>query len=272
MVAKLQHAAARTGRGFTLVELLVVIAIVAILIALVLPTISGARRAAQDVVCASRLRQLSAATTMFLGQHKHYPDAPVMPGFGGPLPLAQTADLLNSIGVSLQWPQISGAERVDDLPLSAVCQARREFDLMKDPYPAAAFGLPFWLTGYAYFGGALDARDAAGASTAVALPPARLSDRRGKKRGIIWGDYLVLLKAGDQSLGWGYMHFKGGHVVNPDFVTAVEATSYRGHHRAWSDGSVEWLARGAVSLNPADAERAAFYRVGAAGALRAYFY
>src|SRR5688572_29034932 len=180
MIAKLQYAAARPGRGFTLVELLVVIAIVAILIALTLPTIIGARRAAQDVVCASRLRQLSAATTIFLGHHKHYPDGRIMPALGGPLPLAQTTDLLNSIGASLKWPQISGAERVDDLPLSAVCHARREFEVLKDPYPAVAFGLPFWLTGYAYYGGAMDARDAAGSSTAIALPPLRVSDRRGR--------------------------------------------------------------------------------------------
>ena len=55
--------------AFTLVEVLVSIAVLAVLIAIMLPTLGGVRESARRVACASNLRQMGLATYLYSNRH-----------------------------------------------------------------------------------------------------------------------------------------------------------------------------------------------------------
>jgi len=84
-----RHQPYESGReaGFTLIELLVVIAIIAILAALLLPSLAKAKEQGKSARCLSNLRQLALAATLYADENeqalpwsvRHW-TAPSMPG------------------------------------------------------------------------------------------------------------------------------------------------------------------------------------------------
>jgi prepilin-type N-terminal cleavage/methylation domain-containing protein len=61
-----------SGSAFTLIELLVVIAIIALLVAILLPALAGARRAARTTLCAAQLQQMGVSTASYGLDHKDF--------------------------------------------------------------------------------------------------------------------------------------------------------------------------------------------------------
>jgi prepilin-type N-terminal cleavage/methylation domain-containing protein len=73
IVTKLTTIHHRRVRGFSLVELLVVIAIVALLLAMLLPSMAGARRQAKSARVQASLRSIAAGLEMFHREQGQYP-------------------------------------------------------------------------------------------------------------------------------------------------------------------------------------------------------
>jgi prepilin-type N-terminal cleavage/methylation domain-containing protein/prepilin-type processing-associated H-X9-DG protein len=65
----------RPRSAFTLIELLTVIAVIAILAAILIPSIGGVREKARTAQGASNLRQIAAALNLFQNEHSKYPGA-----------------------------------------------------------------------------------------------------------------------------------------------------------------------------------------------------
>src|SRR5687767_12827254 len=69
MIRSQKHAV-RRPTGFTLVEVLVVIGIIALLLAMLMPTLSGAKRKALQVACAANLRTNFMMMQMYANANK----------------------------------------------------------------------------------------------------------------------------------------------------------------------------------------------------------
>jgi len=88
-------------RGFTLIELLVVVAIIAMLIAILLPSLSKARAQAKEVKCRAQLRDLGLGVLAYAAEERGFTcsgafDPEVSNGRDGPVDkIGWVADLVN---------------------------------------------------------------------------------------------------------------------------------------------------------------------------------
>ena len=111
--------------AFTLVELLVVIGIIAVLVSILLPALTRARRQAMTVQCASNMRQLAQAMLMYINDNKGvHPPAVISPSSGAP----------NMYPDGIWWPNLLVQQKyintpgVNAYPQPGMTTAGKQFD------------------------------------------------------------------------------------------------------------------------------------------------
>lgn len=226
----------QTRAAFTLIELLVVIAIMAILMAMLLPSLGRARVQVKKSVCATHLRQLAMASTMYLQDYGNYPTPAYWPA-SGPLGLDDAATIrggkihphdLHFYNFRQLDPYIERDARTfsampppaGELPAIGIC-----------PLFTPTLNSPndWYSTGFGYYG-RLD-------ESQSAVPPA-FSDRFARKgcspSAVLWADTVSYYNWWGSSL-WIYNH------VLPAGASMYQPTTafLEDQNRAHVDGSVD---------------------------------
>lgn len=182
----------RKHAGFTLVELLVVIGIIAVLISILLPSLSKARRAANSVACLSNLRQMMQATQMYGQDYGNYFPYAVMQQYDAGNGVQQDRVWWHFLSV---YMGISDAVTVDGGRISAaIDKGCKEIDLSDTRY-FTGYGMNYYLrmmdpqgvpdyipTYRPYYSGARWGNSGEG------LPPVKQTRIKYPDRMIIYGD------------------------------------------------------------------------------------
>lgn len=149
----------KARNAFTLIELLVVVAIIALLIAILLPSLAKARRQAKDTMCASDLHQLSIALVMFANENRGKLGLPenganswwrnyLMPYLAGTTNAVERGDESNN----LMCPMVVIEERTSPAQSYVAGTARRAWKTYSNFggafIGAGSYGSNMWLRGW----------------------------------------------------------------------------------------------------------------------------
>ena len=261
--------------GFTLVELLVVIGIIALLISILLPALNKARRSAQEIACASNLKQMGIAMTMYINESEYYPGSY---GYSNGKVLAAWAPRLSRFmndetkvfwcparAPEQQWPSDFGSDPAKYATAAETgwgylvrgnSSGRR---LLNDQYPPGARGFSYGYNDWGVFG--------------VDYTVAGVRKQAGLG-GDLWttsGHYVGEVKASRVrkaaemiAIADRVEKFENEFAFNIDPSTAAEYPGdiHRGGANVlFCDGHVEWFAQKALIKTAAIPENAAMRRM-----------
>ena len=136
--------------AFTLIELLVVVSIIALLISLVLPTLSMIRQTGRKVVCLSNQRQLGLALQIYMADSEYQIPPAFWPSGSAANRLPWVFALVRHAGGSAQpWvcPDSPGVDYLDELNAQALAMIGATADDIQHPWtgPAVPFGQTLFL-------------------------------------------------------------------------------------------------------------------------------
>ena len=196
------------------------------------------------------------AATMYQNENRVYPAANYNPAAQSIFPNQLQDRLINDLAPYLGSRPVAGTEVVTALPQTFVCPFRLQSEVFDAPFTGT--GPVYWFTGYDYYGWLADTPN----DFAVVLKPERVADPRATVRGVLWGDTIARSTFYGPA-AWIYFHFRG--YVRFNGIGAADTSALSGQHRAWSDGSVEWIDGSEIDANPADLDTSASFKDGPPG-------